>query len=130
MCGDRGGVGFSISTSIVQKSVLIYHNRSAGESSGNERSTEKSVMWRDIGYNYEPIEDLFFLFVSWHVGNVHNLQIEIPRRLGCEKPCGGKSVVRARLHVYYMVRVTLDDPPLNCKNDSKVRIRIIGGLRI
>lgn len=99
-----------------------YHNRSAGESSGNEKSTEKSVMWREIGYNYAPVEGFFLL-----VGNVHNLQIEILRRLGCEKPCGGKSVLRELLHVYYIVRVTLDDPSLNCQNDSKVCIRIIGG---
>lgn len=31
-----------------------YHNRSTGGSSGNEKSTEKSVMWREIDYNYEP----------------------------------------------------------------------------
>lgn len=31
-----------------------YHNRSTGGSSGNEKSTENSVMWREIDYNYEP----------------------------------------------------------------------------
>lgn len=89
----------------MQKSVLI----TTTDQLGNEKSTEKSVMWREIGYNYAPIEDFFFL-----VRNVHNLQIEMLRRLGCEKPYGGKSVVRALLLVYYIFRVTLDDPSLNC----------------
>lgn len=67
-----------------------------------------------------PVKIFFFL-----VRNVHNLQIEMLRRLGCEKPYGRKSVVRALLLFYYIVRVTLDDPSLNCKKFLKY---IIGSL--
>lgn len=83
----------------MQKSVLITtsHNRSTRGSSGSEKSTEKSVMWRERQIiTMSPIEGFFSCLL---VEGVHYLQIEIPRRLGCEKPCGGKSVVRARLHV-------------------------------
>lgn len=68
----------------------------------------------------QVIRALFFSCLLF--GNVHNLQIETPRRLACEKPCGGNSVVRASLHAYCRVRVTLDDPPLDCKIDFKVDV--------
>lgn len=68
-----------------------------------------------------PIE---YSFSCLLVGDVHNLRIEIPRRLGCEKPCGGASTPPC---VIYTIRVTLDDPPWNWKSNFRVRIRIVGG---
>lgn len=63
-----------------------------------------------------PIE--YFLGSCLLVEDVHNLQIEITRRLGCEKLCGGHiSCARTPPCVIYTIRVTLDDPPWNCKND-------------
>lgn len=34
--------------------VRADYHRSTRGSSGNENSTEKSVMWREIDYNYKP----------------------------------------------------------------------------
>lgn len=36
--------------------------------------------------------------------------------------------MRARLHVYCIVRITLDDPLWNCKKDFRVGIRIVEDL--
>lgn len=79
------------------------------------RSVQKSRSCGEI----EPIE-AFFLYCLL-VGNAHNLQIEIPMRLGCKKPRGGKLVVCACLHAYCTVQLELllTNPPLNCQIDCK-----------
>lgn len=96
------GLGVFTLTSIVQKSVLITATDQLGEavpSRGRSVQKSRSRGERYVDYNMSPIE--YFLGSCLVVEDVHNPQIEIPRRLGCEKPCGGTSVVRERLHVKY-----------------------------
>lgn len=82
-------------------------------------------MWREIDYNMSPIE--YFLGSCLVVEDVHNLRIEIPKAIRLRKAVWRHiSCARTPPCEIYTTRVTPDDPPWNCKNDFRVRIRIVG----